>query len=861
MHSVTLKTLLSVILAVCLGCGIMSAGTRDGALRLHEGENAGRYIKGIVRDSLSGEPLPRVSVFNGSKTRSAVSDLSGIFEILLPEGDSIIRVSSMGYEPREIIIKPSRVNLAVVYLTPSTTGLDELVVTKKKYSKKNNPAVEFAKRLRHSGRRTDPRANNQWYSYDRYDRTTLAVNKLSADTNAFLFSHLPFLKEYLDTSDISGTLMINLSVREKLTSVVNRRDPRSCKNIVRGRRSVGIEQVGNVDNIRIFIDDVMREIDLYDNDINLLQNRFVSPLSPIAPDFYKFYLTDTVVIDGRRCVVLSFYPFNRSSFGFNGHVYVRDDTTMNIMRVDLSLPPESNVNFVDKLFISQTFDVAPDGSRLKLTDNLTMEMTAIPGLPGLYARRVTSCAGHSFAEPDSAGMQLFETMRNDFESDSAAVRTDEFWEEPRLQPVTRQEQRVGSMLREMGKSKFFYYTSRAINMLTVGYVGIGKKFDYGPLNTTVSFNDIEGTRFRVGGMTTSALSKRWFARGFVAWGTKDHKWKYRIEGEYSFIDKKLHSREFPVRSLRLTQGFDIDYVGQNYLFTNADNIFLSLKRMKDRNVIYRHTTDLTYTLELDNNFSVKASLRRERREATREVPFVDGFGDTFGHFDENMVSVTLRYAPGEKFYQSRSNRYPVNLDAPVIQLTHTFAPKGFMGSRYEINKTELSMQKRFWVSAFGYLDAMLKGGHVWSRSPYLDLMIPNANLSYTIQPESFALLNPLEFVGDSQLSWFLTYNANGALFNLVPGLRKLKLRECFMFNGFFGHLSKRNRPEFNPSLPRFAPEATTRPMDDGAYLEAAVGIDNILSCLRVDYVWRLRYCNTPYEIDRSGLRIAFHMAF
>ena len=184
-----------------------------------------------------------------------------------------------------------------------------------------------------------------------------------------------------------------------------------------------------------------------------------------------------------------------------------------------------------------------------------------------------------------------------------------------------------------------------------------------------------------------------------------------------------------------------------------------------------------------------------------------------------------------------------------------------MGSRYNINKTELSMQKRFWMSAFGYLDAMVKGGHVWSRSPYLDLMIPNANLSYTIQPESFALLNPLEFVGDSQLSWFLTYNANGALFNLVPGLRRLKLRECFTFNGFFGHLSERNRPDLNPSLPRFAPEATTRPMDDGAYLEAAVGIDNILSCLRVDYVWRLRYRNTPYEIDRSGLRIAFHMAF
>ncbi|MDE5594778.1 MAG: carboxypeptidase-like regulatory domain-containing protein, partial [Muribaculaceae bacterium] len=241
------------------------------------------------------------------------------------------------------------------------------------------------------------------------------------------------------------------------------------------------------------------------------------------------------------------------------------------------------------------------------------------------------------------------------------------------------------------------------------------------------------------------------------------------------------------------------------------------------------------------------------------IPFVDGYGKSYGHFNENSLTVTLRYAPGEKFYQSRSKRSPVNLDAPIFTLRQTFAPQWF--SKYPINKTELSVQKRIWFSAFGYLDATVGAARVWSKSCFLDLIIPNANLSYTIQRESFALLNPMEFINDSQVSWFLHYSPNGLLFNLIPGLKKAKLREAFSFSGFYGRLSNKNVPDLNPSLIAYPPMATISRMSHGPYMEAAVGIDNIFRCLRVDYVWRLSYRHPGYNIDRSGIRIAFHATF
>lgn len=817
----------------------------------------GFFLKGIVRDSVTSEALPRASIVALPSARSVVGDTRGIFGIALQAKDTAIRVSSVGYRPIVLPVKRNSYNLVVAYLSPSSTELDELVVGKGKYSKKDNPAVAFVKKLRRQSDIGDP-YRHDYYSYDKYERITLALNDFDPDGDNIILRSYPFLKEYIDTSEVSGKPILNVSVKEKASTVNYRRQPKSLKTTVNGFTSTGIDEVSSSDNTQVYLEEVLREIDIYDRDITLLQNRFVSPLSPMAPDFYKFYLTDTVMVAADSCAVLSFYPFNRSAFGFTGHIYVSiTDSAMTVRKVEMSVPKEINLNFVEEFYLTQTYDTSEDGTRIKTRDDLTLEVAPLPGLPSLYVRRNTSYGSHSFNEP--ADGSIFETAARLTAVDSMDCRSSEFWEEARITPLSRQESRVGEMLGRFGTSKLFYYGVRVVGAFVQGYVPLGNKFDYGPVNTTVSFNAIEGTRFRVGGLTTADLSRRWFARGYVAYGLRDHKWKYRGEVEYSFIDKKQHSREFPIHSLRLSQMYDIDYVGQHYLFTNSDNVFLSLKRMTDRNVIYHRVTDLTYTLELHNNFSVEARLQNERREATQWIPFVDGYGNSYGHFNENSLTVTLRYAPGEKFYQSRSKRSPVNLDAPIFTLRQTFAPQWF--SKYPINKTELSVQKRIWFSALGYLDATIGASRVWSRSCFLDLIIPNANLSYTIQRESFALLNPMEFINDSQVSWFLHYSPNGLLFNLIPGLKKAKLREAFSFSGFYGRLSNKNVPDLNPSLIAYPPMATISRMSHGPYMEASVGIDNIFRCLRVDYVWRLSYRHPGYNIDRSGIRIAFHATF
>ena len=132
---------------------------------------------------------------------------------------------------------------------------------------------------------------------------------------------------------------------------------------------------------------------------------------------------------------------------------------------------------------------------------------------------------------------------------------------------------------------------------------------------------------------------------------------------------------------------------------------------------------------------------------------------------------------------------PVNMDAWIFQLSHEFGPKSFMNSSFTLNRTELSVMKRLWFSAFGYADIILKAGKVWSSVYYPTLLWPNANLSYTIQPESYSLMNAMEFANDQYASIDFTYFGNGVLFNHIPLLKKLKIREAFTFKGLMGGLS------------------------------------------------------------------------
>ena len=819
-------------------------------------------LTGMVRDVKTHDPVPYVSVSVPGTDVGTITTEHGGFTLNSRKHITKMRFSAVGYKTKEIKLNPGQTVL-VVEMEQSSVSLSEVVVKKgkEKYSKKNNPAVELAKKLIARRKKGDP-LNQPYYSYDKYERMQYGFNDLDGKGGKNpLLSKYKFLEQYADTSTLTGNRILPISIKEKLATEYNRKTPHTHKEHITAQKSNGIDESFDQTSIKKFLDEVFQEVDIFDNDITILTNKFVSPLSSIGNTFYKYYLNDTLDIDGERCIELTFIPFNTETFGFLGRMYIPlNDTTLFVKRVIMNVPHNINLNYVERVHIIQDFKKDKNGSRIKTRDDIEVEFRIVKGTPGLYGRRETLYANHSFAAPENTA--VFDAKEEQIIDKDANGRSEEYWADNRLQHNSVDGNNVQRMLARLRQSKVFYWAEKIIVSLINGYIPTGKpsKWDFGPLNTTISGNSLEGVRLRVGGMSTVNLSRHWFMRGYAAYGFGDKKLKYQGSLEYSFNAKKDLDQEFPIHSIKLQHQYDVNKLGQQYLYTNPDNVFLALKRQKDNKMLYLRKTELLYRLETPSHFSLALSFEHNIHEQSKLLGFVYPDGTMRNKYTEAGFKATLRYAPGEKFYQTRSYRIPITMDAPVITLSHTYMPKGFLGSLYEVNKTEVGVQKRFWFSAFGYTDIIVKGAKLWSRVSYPDLLIPNANLSYTIQRESYELMNAMEFVNDQYLSWDLTYWGNGILMNRLPLIKKLKLREVIAFRGLWGSISDKNNPAKNDDLFMFHAGALCQAMGRKPYMEMSVGLDNILTFLRVDYVWRLTYRDTP-GVDKRGVRIQLHFTF
>lgn len=851
------KWLKHIVCLIVLLAGVLSA----------TGQQAVTQITGLVRDSLSREAVPYATVTLIGTDEGTIANDKGGFTINSRATFSKLRVTAMGYTPREVPVKAGQGSVVLVDLVPSGVELNEVVVRKgkEKYSKKNNPAVEMIKKLRQRRDDNDPRRFPN-YGYTQYERMMMGFGNL--DDVIKKPEEQAWVEQYADTSLLTGRQVLPVSIKE--TVARDWYSDNGHKQLILGSKSAGIDEHIDQENIKKVLDDFMGEVDIFQNDVTLLTNRFVSPLSRIAVDFYKFYLNDTVMVGSERCAVLSFVPFTPQTFGFLGRLYVSlEDSTMFIKRVAMGVPHDINLNYVEQMSIVQDYERAPNGSRLKVRDNVEVSMKLLSNLPEVFARRETVYRDHNFERPEGG---VFNFKSEQQIENSAAYMPDEFWQEYRPAEVRTTTATMQGLMKRLRGSKLFYWAEQVVVVLVNGYIPTAKvsKFDLGPLNTLISGNSLEGLRLRMGGMTTVNLSRHWFARGYLAYGTRDEKFKYMGSLEYSFTPKKAMDQEFPIHSLRLTHRYDVDKLAQHYLYTNQDNVFLTLKRHKDVRMQYLRTTRLEYRHEWYNHFSITLGLEHNIHEATQYVPFMYCDNTTRNRYTQAGFTLQLRFAPGETFYQARSYRIPINMDAPIITLNQTYMPKGFMGSLHEVNKTELGLQKRFWFSAFGYADVIIKGEKVWSQVAYPDLLMPNVNLSYTIQPESYALMKPMEFINDQALSWDVTYWGNGILMNRLPLIKRLRLREVISLRGIWGSLSDKNNPNavetqnlVSPStsaLFMFPSDAPCQPMGNKPYMEAGVGLDNILTILRVDYVWRITYREHAGS-DRHGIRIQLHFNF
>ncbi|WP_242047108.1 DUF5686 and carboxypeptidase-like regulatory domain-containing protein [Dysgonomonas sp. HGC4] len=819
-------------------------------------------VQGVVRDSVTNEPLEFATVRFDGTTVGKLSDEVGKFSLSNTTGGNTVVVTMMGYESRTIIVPLNKTTQLDIKLKAEGVQLNEIVIRpgKEKYSKKDNPAVELIKKV--IANKYDYLITNQnYYMNDEYDRLMFAFNEYVPGKG--ILKNLKFVSKYADTSKIDNKPILPFSIRETLSNVYYRKDPKGTRRVVVAYQNEGLDEQMNTESMESVIAEVFKDVSITDNNINMLFQDFVSPLSSTSSvNFYKWYIIDTVMIDQKKYVNLGFVPFNTQDVGFIGNLYVQPEAPYAVKRVSFRVPPKINVNYVENMLITQEFyEKSPNlWVPSRFTTAIDMSMY---GAAKFYVEKERTFENFIFNLPVDAA---FGTSSPVVYLSDYKKHDKNYWNASRPKVVNK-DYRLGEMMDEFRANKLVDITLKTIDVLTSQYLPTNSneeknKLDLGTTLTFYSYNHLEGNRFRLTASTTKNLHPHFFMYGYLAYGTKDAKWKYYGEATWSFNQKKYHKDEFPRHNISIAHKYDVNPLGQRFLQAERDNILLSLRARRYNNMTYDRMTEIDYIHEYHGGFSYNIYGRTHNEEAAGELKFQrydeSGMLVDMGNLKTTEAGIDIRYAHGEKFFQQKRRRQALPSKGYTIQYSHIMGFKNVLGGQFKYNKSSLSFDKELWIAPYGRLGFTVKGEKIWGSVPFPLLLAANANTSITIQRGSFYMLSPMEFLNDSQLTWDIDYRMGGWLFNRIPVLKLLKLREVAGFRGFWGHLTRDNNPAYNTDLLVFPKDVYS--MGRAPYMEYSVGIENILQVFRVDYVRRVNYLDNP-DTEKSGFRISFEFTF
>jgi hypothetical protein len=830
-------------------------------------------VKGVVKDAVTQEGLPFVNVYFQGTQIGASTDLDGFYEIETRFPSDSLEVTYLGYVTlAKAVFKESKQEIDFA-LNSTSLQMETVTVTEKKtkYSKKNNPAVELIKKVL-ANRKENRLKGQDYYSYDKYEKIEMDANNITSQfRERRVFNQFQFLFDYVDTSEINGKPYLPIFLRETLSTVYYRKNPNTEKEIKHAVKLTNLSETIDDETIDGILDVLYENVDIYEDKLLLLGNEFIGPVSNRAINFYRFYIQDTVKVDDLSLIKLAFIPRNKLDMGFTGHLYISNDDKYFIKKADLGIIGGINLNFVRDLKIIQEFKEL-NGAYVLNKDLITIDYALTQNGIGAYGTRINNYKDYSFDPPEDP--EVFSGIEKVKYDEGVYERREDYWKENRFEPLSKTEAGVYKMMDSLNTNPTFKRYKYIGYVIASGYLPY-KGIEVGPIPTFVSFNPVEGARYKFGGETNLRFAKKIKLGGYGAYGTRDKNWKYSGNITYSF---NQDFRENPRHFILLDYTKEVTFPGIQLDNIKTDNILLSIRRgIADRMLLDRSYKG-EYTREGEVfSYSLLAERSSKSPIGNLEMPFTDNDGQRqfLSEINTFEVGVNLRYAPNEKFVQGRSYRTTIPSRFPIINLQYRAGINDALGGQYDYHKLSLGMSKKFYLGILGQTRSELELGKTFGRLPYLLYYIPRANQTYSYQIRSFNMMNFMEFVADEYVNLNIQHFFLGAIFNEIPLLKKLKLREIVTMKFLYGRLTDDNNPNLpaNEDLIQFQNTSTpllsqplTYTLNSEPYIEGSFGVSNIFKFLRVDLVKRFTYLDNPnvpnlFGVSGLGLRFRFKVEF
>lgn len=803
-------------------------------------------ISGMVKDLQTEEPLPFANVyFKGTATGTRTNE-NGHFELRFAElpADSLT-ASLLGYTAAMKRIDRNKKVLVIDFELGRGVNMKQFVV-----NAGVNPALIILRKVI----REKPVHNMTSlgdYSCNIYNKIEVDIanfRKENITGNRWLKPFEFVLNNIDSTSDEKPFLPVFLS--ETYSSFYRQRSPAKQKEVISAHRTSGI----NTNTIQEYMGGMYQQVNVYDNYITLFDKQFVSPVHDNAPFFYNYKLLDTQYIRGKRCFRIGFVPKRPAELVFNGEIWVHD-TSFAISRISLLADKEANINFISRLSVVQEFTQQTDSVWFLSKDKMIADINP-PGkkMPHLIGRRSLWYDSIFFNNPAIASVIARQTQEAVVET---ALRPEEHirkhWDSLRMEPLRKHEQMVYAMMDTLKTIPLFRTYTNTVKFLATGKKEYGP-LEIGPVYRMFSMNQLEGKRLRVDLATTPVFNRYLRFKGHLAYGVDDVAFKGHISALW------LLSRS-PRSYLQATYLHELDngvIQDKGKEEVGTDNIFVMLLRKPGirQKFLLRDEKRLEYYKEWNGGFSVQLKGILQHYYPFAPLPVIDIMKDGIQDAilsDAVSGSIKLQYAPGEHFVQGKFDRLLISSKYPAFTMGYEIGVAGKGEYARAFHKLSASIYKNHLrLGMWGKLDFNVYAGKIWGTLPYYLLTVHPGNEIYYYSDHGFNMMNRFEFISDQYAGISLMHNLGGGLFNYIPLIKKLKLRQFWTAKSVMGSLSSGNKTlNFNRGY-------MFRTLEQAPYTEVGTGVDNIFKFFRIDLVWRL---TPPPLTEESGQRFGVFGSF
>ena len=490
-------------------------------------------INGIVNDP-NNKPLPFATITTSENTHT-VTDVDGKFTLTSKLKITSFTVSYIGFESTTIITSDQK-KFYPITLSLKTDALQEVVVTNE------NPALAIIRKVIASKNTNNPQKKLKSFEYKTYNKLIVTANPDSIDgriDSSATYKDLKKTKINIDSSDYKFKEIISkqhLFQTEKVSQYQFGNN--NLKETILGTKMAGFKQP--VYEIIAFN---LQSISVYDSKYELFETKYNNPIANDALKDYNYKLLDTVSIKGRDAYMIYFKnKKKRKASGLEGVLYIDQENfaiAKAVMRIknvlDISGIHEFDYVADEKIWFPAhtTFKIVKgkNDDDIKILGG-TIQFDGDAEEPFETRKKAASDFTYLLSESNNFDIHYntVSTIKNpalymDINED-AHKKPETFWNQYRKDSLDLKSQKTYLLLDSISVKKRIESRLRFGRKVINGYLPVGPiDFD---LKKLISYNNYEGFRLGLGGITNDAFSKSFRIEGYSAYGTKDGTFKYSL---------------------------------------------------------------------------------------------------------------------------------------------------------------------------------------------------------------------------------------------------------------------------------------------------------------------------------------------